>query len=67
MVRGWFLTRNEAVSSELEFVELSEAGREEVLDTKARAYSLDEEPNVEIVEVPYDENLVNQIEETDEE
>ena len=67
MVRGWFRTRSESVSSEQEFIELSEAGREEVLDTKVRAYSLDEEPNIEILEVPYDETLINQIEETDEE
>ena len=67
MVRGWFQTANEAKSAEAEFVELAEAGREEVLDTKFRVYSLDEEPNIEITEVTYDESLINQIEETDEE
>lgn len=65
-VRGWFEKYLEASSYEDEFIERAEAGREEAVDAHDRAFHTDQEPNVEVVEVDFDERLIGIIEERDE-
>lgn len=61
MVRGWYSSYEDAIQAQEELEELALAGRDSYEDETPRAFHRDEqeEVNIEIIEVSYDQNLID--------